>query len=293
MTKMDNIRMHIGTIVLFLFLLQPSWMEGAENGHLEHIKQALGTSSLPQTEQAVVNAKAAAALHAGVPAEDVEIIVFRAVGRGSDGGTINRLLDVSTSAKIEGLPVAPLLNRIEQGLSKGVPPERIAAASERLAEKLSEARPFVDALIRDGVKPRRSNEREAAIESAARALEKSVPAEAIETMGAAVKDKQGSLPLFTRAVDTATYLTGNGLPSQKAAQLVQHAVEQGYSERDLDGMVKKMDAEMRQGARAEEAAAKMERENMPREQDKGRQDMQSNHGGGAGPGMGGMGGRGR
>jgi hypothetical protein len=295
MTKMNIIRMHTGilSLFLFLFLMLPSWLEGAENGHIEHIKQALETSSLPQTGQAAVSAKAAAAIHAGVPAEDVEIIVSRAVARGSDGGTINRLLDVSMSAKKENLPVAPLLNRIEQGLSKGVPAERIAIASERLAEKLSAALPIVDALIRDGMTPRRDNERDAAIASAARALEKSVPAEAIDGMGAAVKDKRGSLPLFTSAVDTATYFAASGMSPKTAVHLVRNALEKGSSERELSAMVRRMDDEMKRGTSADDIAAKMERGNMQGERSMDREDMRqemkTDREMGTGSGMGGRG----
>jgi hypothetical protein len=296
-----------------LFPVMPSWAFGAENRHVDNISRTLETSALPRAAQADVKLRAAAAINAGVPAEDVEIIVSRGLNRGADVEAINRFLEISESAKRSGLPVGPVLDRIEQGLSKGMPAERIAAASERLTEKLMAARPLVDALIRDGMTSRRSTEREEAIEATARALERSIPVDAIKGMGSAVRGKRGSLTLFTSAVDTATYLAGSGMSSKSASRFVQSAVEKGSSERDLNTMVKRMAAEMKQGTKAEDVAAKIEHESnkkkmehesknkkindergMERQQDM-HQEMRTDHGGGGnGPsGMGGMGGRGK
>ena len=280
----------VSFVLLLLFAL-PSWTIAAEKIYPDSFSKVLETSTLSRTEQAEVNAKAVNAVNAGVPSEDVEVILSRAINHKTDAGTINRFLDTSMSTKKEGLPLGPVLDRIEQGLSKGVPPERIAAASERLAAKLAEARPLVDTLIRDGMTPKRSTEREEAIKSSARALEKSIPAEDLKGMGAAVRDRRGSLPLYTGAVDTATYFAGSGMPAATASRLVRNAVDKGYSTRDLDSMVKHIDAEMKRGTRAEEAAAKMDRENMQSEPGMDRQDMRqnmmNNRGGGTGPGMGG------
>ena len=281
-----NSTLRYGGIALLLFFALPSWTIAAGNLSSDGVGKLLEASALSRTEQAEVRAKAVSAVNAGVPQEDVEIILSRAVSRKADAGTINRFLDASVSAKKEGLPLSPVLDRIEQGLSKGVPPERIAAASERLTAKLAEARPLVDALIRDGMTPKRTGEREEAIESSARALEKSIPAEDIKGMGAAVRDRRGSLPLFTSAVDTAAYFAGSGMPAATASRLVRNAVDKGYSTRDLDSMVKHMAAEMKRGARAEDAAAQMERGNMQNERGMDRQDMMNDRGGGSGSGMG-------
>ncbi len=295
MRRTNGVRRFAGIMLLLLFPVMPSWAVGAENRHLDNISRALEASTLPRAEQADVHAKAAAAINAGVPADDVEVIVSRAVKHGAGSGSINRFLDISMSAKQSGLPVGPVLDRIEQGLSKGVPPERIAAASERLVEKLQVAQPLVDTLIRGGMTPRRSTEREEAIEAAARAFEKSIPPEAIEGMGAAVRSKRGSLTLFTGAVDAEAYFAGSGMSAKTASRLVQSAVEKGSSERDLNAMVKRTAEEIRRGAKVEDIAAKMEHETMGTEQGMERQDMhqemRTDHGGGSGSsGMGGMGG---
>jgi hypothetical protein len=286
--KKTNITQRFRSIALFLFLItMPSWIFAAENPYLDSISRALEASTFPRTEQAEVHAKAAAAVRAGVPAEDVQIIVSRAVRRGAEAGIIKGFLDTILAAKKEGVPVGPVLDRIEQGLSKGAPTERIAAASRQLAQKLVDARPLVEVVIHSGMRPERSNEREEAIEAAARALEKAIPPQAIEGMGSAVREKQGSLPLFTSAINTVTYFVGSGMSPKTASNLVRNAVEKRYSVRDLDAMVKRINEEMRRGARAEDVAARMERDAMSVEQGMGRPDMQTDRGMGAGSGRGG------
>lgn len=292
--KRTNSMLRFAGMVLLLLLLVPlSGTFAAENRHLDNIRSVLETSTLPRTEQAEVSTRAAAAMSAGVPGEDVEIIVSRAVGRGADAGAINRFLDTGMSAKKEGLPVRPVLDRIEQGLSKGVQTERIVAASRRLAEKIAAAQPLVDALIRDGMTPRRGNEREAAIESAARALEKSLNAQDIGSMGAAVRSQRGSLMLFISAMDTAAYFAASGMSPKTASRLVRDAVQKGSTEHDLGAMVRRMNEEMKHGTSAEDVATKMERGNM--QEDRGmehqdmRQEMKTDRERGSGAGMGGHG----
>jgi hypothetical protein len=267
---------------LLLLLALPSRTFAADNGRPDSIGRILQSSSLSKAEQTDVHAMAAAAINAGVPAEDVAIIVSRSVRRGADAGTLNRFLDTGISTRQKGLPVAPVLDRIEQGLSKGVPFDRIATAAQQLASKIAAAQPIVDDLIRSGVKPKQRNEREAAIEATARALEKSVPPEDLKKMGDAVRERKESLPLFTSAANTAAYFAGSGMSAKTSSSLVQNAVENGYSERDLDGMARQISDQMMHGMGAEDAAMQMQR-----------QGMQGGRGGmGPGSGMGGMGGMG-
>lgn len=284
-----SIRSSLSIALLLAGLVGLAGAQDGENRHLAGIRQALEASTLSQAAQAEVRTRAAAAVRAGLPAEDVAIIVTRGLGRGADGETIGRFLDAGLLVTGEGLPAGPVLDRIEQGLAKGVALDRIAAASTGLAEKLQAARPIVDDLIGRGLRPAQSRERESAIGSVARALEKGVTPADVEALGAAVRDADGPLRLFANAADTATYFAGSGMAPKTAVRIVQHAVGKGFTIRDLDNMVKQMDAELRRGTRAEDAAARMDRDMMQHDRDRGRQDTRTDHGPGAGSGMGGRG----
>ena len=108
-------------------------------------------------------------------------------------------------------------------------------------------------------------------------------------MGAAVHDKKGPLQLFTSAANTAAYFAGSGMSVKTSSHLVRNAVEKGYTERDLDGMVRQMADKMMRGTRAEDAAMQMEREGMGGRSME-QQDMGGGRGMGSGQGMGSMGG---
>lgn len=279
-----------GLLVPVVLLAWSSWSYAAENQHLDNITRILAASSLSQKDQAEIRSKAISAIKAGVPAEDVEIIVQRSVNHSVEAMTLGRFLDTSAAVKKDGLPVDTVLDRIEQGLAKRVPSDRVATASEHLAKKLAEARPLIDGVIKAGVTARKKGEREAAIGSTARALEKSISPEAVRGIGTAVQAKGGSLPLFTRAMDTATYFTGSGVSAKTASDLVQLAVGKGYSEGDLDGMVRQMDSNMRNGMKVTDAASQMMNNTMQGQRGMDMRQGTMDHRVG-GPGMGGMGGR--
>ncbi len=247
-------------------------------------------SALPQAETASVQALAADAVKAGLPAEDVQIIVERSAARGVNAAAVGRFFDAALAAKKTGAPAGPVLDRIDQGLSKGVPADRIAAAAERLGNQLVLAHPLVDSLVKSGLKAGRSSDRDEAVEATARALEKSVSRESLKALGEAVIARGGQMPLYTDAANTAAYCAANGMSPMTAAGMVRSAVARGYGRMDLDAMVKRINDEMKRGGRPEDIAAKMEHEGPGQgaDRDAMHESMRP------GPGMGGgMGGRGR
>jgi hypothetical protein len=202
----------------------------------EKIKAAVERSPLPGQGKAELLDAAGRALRAGIPADDVEIIISRGGEKGVGAGTTRELIDTAVKAREKGLPVRPVLNRIEQGLSKGVPPDKIAAASRNLSEKLSAAQPIVGELIGRGLKSGSEKDGEYAVETVARALERSIPADTIARTGKQVKERRGSVGLFDKAVHTLTSLTENGMPLESASRLVRSAVDRGFTEKDLSKM---------------------------------------------------------
>ncbi len=237
----------------------------------EKIKAAVERSPLPSQGKAEISDAAGRALNAGIPADDVEIIISRGRDRGIGAGTTRELIDTAVKARAMDLPVRPVLDRIEQGLSKGVPPEKIAAASRNLSEKLSEARPIVSELIRSGVRSGAEKDREYAVETVARALERSIPANTIARTGRQVKDRQGSVVLFDKAVHTLTSLTENGMPVESASRLVRSAVERGFTEKDLTKMERDVVEGLGKGRKVDDVVKSTESEisHEPKGEDRG------------------------
>jgi hypothetical protein len=242
----------------------------------EKIKAAVERSPLPDQGKAELLDTAGRALRAGIPADDVEIIISRGRERGVGAGATRELIDTAVKAREKGLPVRPVLNRIEQGLSKGVPPDKIAAASRNLSEKLSTAQPIVGEFIGRGLKSGSDKDREYAVETVARALERSIPADTIARTGRQVNERRGSVVLFDKAVHTLTSLTENGMPMESASRLVRSAVERGFTEKDLGKMERDVVEGLGKGKRMDdvvrstESGISHERKGEDRGSDRGR-----------------------
>ena len=252
---------------------------GAESaaGVSDDIARAVGRSSLAAEEKQFLIGQVEAARQAGIPADDVMIIVTRGLERDVGAAMLGRFLDTSAQVARQGLPVRPVLDRIEQGLSKGVPPERIDAAGKRLADGLAKAKPLVDGLLQNGLPPGTGGAKDAALESVARAGEQSLSAGAVHALGETVRAQGQSLDQFERAVRTLSFLAGNGMPADAAERMVRAGIERGLTERDYSRLERKVSDMVRQGRSMDDIVRAANREvrdglGAGKERDSGKQD---------------------
>ena len=287
MSKMVALPALVGVMMLTLGL--PAGAEEAGSKQLDEARTSVERSSLTKEAKLGLLTKADQAATSGIPSEDVAIIITRGLKQGVPSTTIEGFLETSRKVKEQHLPSRLLLDRIEQGLAKGVPAERISGVTQKLSGHLATAKPVVEKIESRGVKTDRSGRSDDAVETVARALEKSIPPDAIVRTGEKVRDRKGSMILFDRAVDTMTVFVGNGMHAEQASRLVHSAIDRGYSERGLETMERYMADELRKNRSMNEVVSGME-SRMERGE---MRDMLDRPGGGmmGGPG-GGMGGSG-
>lgn len=259
--------------------------EGSGSNHLDEARTTIERSSLAKEAQVALLAKADRAVTAGIPAEDVAIIITRGLKQGVSGPTLEGFLETATVVKEQHLPSRLVLDRIEQGLAKGVPGERISGVTQNLSRHLATAKPMVEKIESSGVKPAPSGRPIAPIETVARALERSIPPDAILRMGEKVQARKGSMALFDRAIDTMTVFVGNGMQTEQASRMVHSAIERGYSEKDLGTMERYLAEGLRKNRSMDEIVSGMETRMERGEM----RDMHESGGGMGGPGAGGMG----
>lgn len=230
----------------------------AENPDSLH--QTFAASGLgEQTIQALAE-QVDRAIAAGIPADDVRAVVSRGLAAGVVPEAIAGNLRIATTLREKNLPVKQVLDRMEQGFAKGIPPDTISAAVQRLSEKLAVARPLVDAFIKNGMRSDSDRHKDSAIETAARALEGSLSENEIVTTGSRVAEHKGSIVLFDKAVRTIVSLIERGLARESATRLVGSAVARGMAEKDLSRMEKVVAAEMKKGRRADDVIKTLDRE---------------------------------
>ncbi len=274
----------IATLMFGLLLLYGTAAAGSND--LGQIRATIERSSLPREGKVLLLKRATDAVRAGVPSPDVAVIVDRGLARKTDGKELGEYLGEAVKAKEKGLPVRPVLDRIEQGLSKGVPPARISAATRRFVVNLSTADQLVDSLAG---KAGRQQGKAAAVPAVARALERSVPEETIRQIGRKSISGGASLSRFGAAVDTMTFFVESGMSVDQARGMIDKAIGKGYSENEMFMMQKDMSDMMRRNSNMNEVMR-----NMDMMMDRG--SMGGGMGGGSmppgAPGMGGAGGGG-
>ncbi len=86
----------------------------------------------------------------GVTPEELEQILGGCRAAGFTREEVERVLHLVERAKLAGLPQGDLVNKLREGLAKGVSPEGIGRALERKAQTLKRAKSLVDTLVVDG-----------------------------------------------------------------------------------------------------------------------------------------------
>ncbi|MFO0754292.1 MAG: hypothetical protein U0411_13340 [Thermodesulfovibrionales bacterium] len=215
-------------------------------------------SSLPREQKESLLRQAHSALQSGIPSDDITVIVKRGLARGWQGSALEESLATAEKAKRQGLPYRPVLDRIQQGLSKGVPADRVSRATTLLTEKLSKADGIVTGLIKSGMKTGAPPERTDAVQNIARALEREIPGETLVKMGITRAKSDPSLSRFSNGVSTMTSLIEMGMPVDHAAKLIGKAMERGYSDKDMIMLEKDMSFALREGWKMEEAVGMMD-----------------------------------
>ena len=248
---------HIRMLTLVLAgTLVTAWPASAAG----QVAAAVEQSGVSREDREALLQEADRALKAGVPAADLEIIVRRARERGLPPHQVRELIRTVAQAGEQGLAVRPVLDRVEQGLAKGAPAELIVAASRRLVENLAAAGPLVDGLADRGLHASSPADRAYAVETVARALERSVPAAVIGEVGEAALRQERTMAQFDRAVRSLTLVVGAGVPADSAGRMVRETIEHRYTDRDYSRLERHVSELLEQGRAPGEVVATMERD---------------------------------
>src|SRR5437879_1251821 len=232
----------------------------ADQGELA---RTLESAELSSEAKALVRDKALAAVRLGLSEGDVAELIRRGVRRGLQAGDLAPLLEVVAEVKRQDLPVGPVLDKVKEGLAKGVPPERIGTAASRISRELATARDLIRQAEREGVRVEKARTREKAIKAVADALGRGVPPREVEKLSRHVASsarREGAMSLLDEGVEVTADLVSMGLSPQDATETVAAAISQGLGRHDIEQLRKGLARELKRGASPEEGARRLREE---------------------------------
>lgn len=251
----------IMTRLLFfcVILLSACGIAAAETGRdMNELRLSPEVSALPMEERESLMRVSNEAVKAGVPPADIALIVRRGLARGWGSRSIEESMLLLTKTQQQGLPLTALSDRFHQGQAKGVPFEKVSASANRLTQKLSAADGMVGSLIKGGMKEGRGGEKAKTIQTVARAMERSVPDDAVMQIGAKLMKNKSPLSKFDAAVSTMTNAVEMGMQPAEASKMMNMAIDKGYSEKDMMMMEREMFNMVRDGATMNDVMRNME-----------------------------------
>jgi len=143
-----------------------------------------------------------------------------------------RVREIAREAREAGVPPGLIASKAFEGIAKGYPPERVVSALDAYAVRLREA----TALLGPGGRP-------AGVASAAEALRRGVPADAIRSL--ASRQREGvdvAVPIIV-----LSDLTEAGVPTDNALELVNAAMDRRAGGDQMLGLSAAIRRQMRQG----------------------------------------------
>ena len=167
----------------------------------------------------------------GLAAGDRDTILRLAADRGVSADETGELLRALDEAGEKGLPVAPLANKLREGLAKGVEPMRIAAVVKQMAGHLGAA----DALVRE-LNVTAGPAREDAVTLLADALAGGVSADEVrELRRQAQPSATAPLPSdsLAGAAKGLSLIKSASLPAADGTAVMAEAVRHGYRSHEM------------------------------------------------------------
>jgi len=171
---------------------------------------------------------------AKAPAEALDAIVQRAQNRGLSRDSIAPLLMVIRDASLQGLYLNPVLDKIQEGLSKNASPDAIERVARRVMARVSEAEESLESFLPS------LSDRESVIETILEARDTGLSnadiREVLYATSSSVKEKSPDPGRVIAAIDGTAELVRVGVEGSRAALLTKEALSRGFSRNDMRGL---------------------------------------------------------
>lgn len=182
--------------------------------------------------------------------------------QGRSAGEINPLLEQVNKAGERGLPTESLLNKVKEGLAKGIEPKRIDPVLQQMTSRLESAHEVLEEAKNRGVA---EGNRQRALETMAEALARGATKDEVRELSRLSQDSRHKVTqeeLAAGAKGLAVMKEGR-IPSKEGTALVGEGIRQGYRPSELLDLSREV---KRRGSDFEEGRASLQqlREQMGR-----------------------------
>jgi hypothetical protein len=164
--------------------------------------------------------------------QEREAIARLGSAQGRAAGEINPLLDQVSKAGERGLPTDSLLNKVKEGLAKGVEPTRIDPVLRQMTSRLESAHEVLDEAKARGMA---EGNRQRALETMAEAFARGATKDEVRELSRLSQDgrhKATQEELAAGAKGLAVMKEGR-IPSKEGTALVGEGIRQGYRSSEL------------------------------------------------------------
>jgi hypothetical protein len=181
--------------------------------------------------------------------QDRTEIVRLGTAQGRAESEINPLLEQVNKAGERGLPTESLLNKVKEGLAKGIEPKRIDPVLQQMTSRLESAHEVLEEAKSRGVA---EGNRQRALETMAEALARGVTKDEVRELSRLSQDSRHTVTqeeLAAGAKGLAVMKEGR-IPSKEGTALVGEGIRQGYRPSellDLSREVKRRGSDFQEG----------------------------------------------
>jgi len=217
------------TFFLIFSLINLAFTEEVENlnEQLEELKNILASSTSYSAFQTSMLLKTAQnLLEAGVLFEDAKGIIENSVEKSFDAYSVKKIFDVILDTQQDGLPTAPLINKINEGLAKNVNKSEIFSVISTKAENLKKADEILKEAQQEGLELDNGKE---IVKILANSLENDVPQESLSWLVKMGTKEGRSIEEITEISEELSYLSllasDSGLSTEKISLLFKKAMD--------------------------------------------------------------------
>ncbi|MEW6246509.1 MAG: hypothetical protein AB1555_07350 [Nitrospirota bacterium] len=181
--------------------------------------------------------------------QDLEDIARLSAAQGRSAEEVKPLVELANKAGERGLPPGPLVNKIKEGLAKGVEPARIEPVLREMAGRLETAQETLKDLSGRGLVDAGSSGRQRAVEVLAEALARGASPDEVREIGRLAQQGKPRLTqdaLASGAKSLAVMKEG-GVPSGEGLSLVTEALRQGFRPSELADLGRELKRRGREG----------------------------------------------